>query len=525
MNNHNNFVKILAKLNSSISTQLKKNLNQFNFFFKKDKSLTKLNNFINNQLEKNLNKLNFLFKKDKWLALLSFKRIFIFNLALFVSLFLYLSVPHLYDNSKSVTNIKNQLSEHLNLDFNLSNKYKYNLFPRPNFEFKSGSFLNQVESSGKVKIYISPKYLLFSKKIKIVDVIFDNTNFNLNKKNYNFFTKLLNRNFSNFTLKIKNSNIFYKNIENDVLFINKIKDLKYFYDTKNLENVLFAENEIFNISYEVKIIDDSIKEKIISKINLNFINLQIENSYNYSSYKKNGLIELIYNKNKSGGTYNFEKNFFNFNYLDKSKDKNYKFNGFVSLKPFFSELSGDFSELNSNILLNSNSILVQLLKTGILNNNNLNINTKIKAKQISSFRDLINLSLSAKISEGLIDINGTKFELKNYADFKITDSLIYTDNNNLILDTLISINVKDYNEVYKIFQTPLKNRKKIKKIQFNLIYNFDQHTANLNTIKVNDVIDKNVNETLKQFIFKESKLQNRIYIKNLVNKAIKGYSG
>ena len=106
MNNHNNFVKILAKLNSSISTQLKKNLNQFNFFFKKDKSLTKLNNFINNQLEKNLNKLNFLFKKDKWLALLSFKRIFIFNLALFVSLFLYLSVPHLYDNSKSVTNIK-----------------------------------------------------------------------------------------------------------------------------------------------------------------------------------------------------------------------------------------------------------------------------------------------------------------------------------------------------------------------------------------------------------------------------------
>ena len=183
MNNHNNFVKILAKLNSSISTQLKKNLNQFNFFFKKDKSLAKLNNFINNQLEKNLNKLNFLFKKDKWLALLSFKRIFIFNLALFVSLFLYLSVPHLYDNSKSVTNIKNQLSEHLNLDFNLSNNYKYNLFPRPNFEFKSGSFLNQVESSGKVKIYISPKYLLFSKKIKIVDVIFDNTNFNLNKKN------------------------------------------------------------------------------------------------------------------------------------------------------------------------------------------------------------------------------------------------------------------------------------------------------------------------------------------------------
>ena len=55
----------------------------------------------------------------------------------------------------------------------------------------------------------------------------------------------------------------------------------------------------------------------------------------------------------------------------------------------------------------------------ILNNKNLNISSKINAKQISSFRDLINLSLNIKINEGLVDINQTKFELKNYADFKI----------------------------------------------------------------------------------------------------------
>ena len=512
MNNHNYFVKNLAKLNIFLNTQLKKNLNKFN-------------NFINSQLEKNLNKLNFIFKKDKLLALLSLKRIFLFNLVLFVSFSSYLSIPHLYDNKKIVANIKNQLSENLNLDFNLSNNYKYNLFPRPNFEFKAGSFLNQVESSGEVKIYISPKYLLFPNKIQILDVILNKTNFNLNKKNYNFFTKLLNSNFSNFNLKIKNSNIFYKNIVNDVLFINRIKDLKYFYDIKNLENVLLSKNEIFNIFYEIKVTDDPINEKIISKVNFKFINLQIENSYNYSSYKKNGLIELIYNKNKSEGVYNLEKNTFNFNYLDKSKNQNYKYNGSISLKPFFSEFSGELNELSSDILLNSNSILVQLLKTGILNNDNLNINTKINAKQISSFRDVTNLLLSAKISEGLVDINETQLELKNYADFKITDSLIYTDNNNLILDALISINIKDSNEVYKIFQTPLKNRKKITKIQFNLIYNFDQQTANLNSIKVNDVINKNVNETLNQLIFKGTKLQNRIYIKNLANKAIEGYSG
>ena len=49
MNNHNFFVKILAKLD----------------------------NLINSQLKKNLNKLNFIFEKDKLLAFLSLKRIFI----------------------------------------------------------------------------------------------------------------------------------------------------------------------------------------------------------------------------------------------------------------------------------------------------------------------------------------------------------------------------------------------------------------------------------------------------------------
>jgi hypothetical protein len=497
-------------------------MNNHNFFVK---ILDKLNNFINSQLKKNLNKLNFLFEKDKLLAFLSFKRIFIFNLVLFFSFFSYLSAPYLYDSKKLVAKIKNQLSQNLNLEFNLSNNYSYNLFPKPNFKFESGSFLNQAESSGDIKIYISTKYLLFPDKIKIEDVIFNKFNFNLNKENYNFFTKLLNSNFSNFTLKIKNSNIFYKNIANDVLFINKINVLKYFYDIKKLENVLLADNEIFNIPYEVKVTDDLIKEKIISKINLDLINLQIENIFNYSSYKKNGQIKLIHNQIKSEGSYKFEKNLFNFNYLDKSQDQNYQYNGFVSLKPFFSEFSGDLSELNLDILLNSNSILVQLLKIGILNNKNLNINTKINAKQISSFRDLNNLLLSAKISEGFVDINGTKFNLKNYADLEITDSLIYTDNNNLILDALISIDIKNSNEVYKIFQTPLKNRKEIKKIEFNLNYNFDLQTANLNTIKVNDLINKSVNEAFKQLIFKENKLQNRIYLKNLANKAIKGYSG
>ena len=119
------------------------------------------------------------------------------------------------------------------------------------------------------------------------------------------------------------------------------------------------------------------------------------------------------------------------------------------MKPFFSEFSGDLNEMNLVKLLNSKSIIVQLLKTGILNNENLNINSRIFAKQTNSLRDLVNIVLNIKISDGLVDINETNFSLEDYADFKISDSLLYTIDNNLILDakskdlTLITTE-KDY---------------------------------------------------------------------------------
>ena len=227
MNNNKYFIKIIVKANNYIDSLIKKNLNKFNFF-------------INNLLKKYLSKLSFLFEKDELLKYLGVKRILVFFIALFFLIFSYFSVPYVYNSEKLITNIKSQLLKNLNLDFNLSENYSYSIFPKPNFTFKESSFLNKVENLGEIRVYISSKNLIFQNKIKIKDIIFNKMNFNLNKENYNFFRELLINDFSKFTLIIKNSNIFYKNNENDVLFINKINQLKYFYDFKNLENISFS---------------------------------------------------------------------------------------------------------------------------------------------------------------------------------------------------------------------------------------------------------------------------------------------
>ena len=490
--------------------------------------LKKTNIFINSLLKKKLNKLNFLFEKDKFLTFLSFKRAFMFLSALIVLVFSYLSIPNFYDTSNLINNVKNQLYKDLNIDFNLSEKFSYNLFPKPNFTFQEIKFLHQDKnfaSIDEMKIYISISNLFTSNDIKIKNINLNKVNFDLNKKNYNFFVKLLNSNFSNFNLEIKNSNIFYRNIENEVLFINKIDQLKYYYDLKDNKNTFVANNEIFNIPYTVEKKKHKDEKKILTKVNFDFLKLQVKNVLSYKQIPKNGLIEFTYNKKKSEGTYQLNNNLFNFNYLNKSLGNNFKYKGAINFIPFFSEISGDIDIINLDKLFNPDTILVQLLKSELLNNKNLNINGIINAEQIIPFRDLNNLVFKFRIEDGLLDISETKFSWLDYVDFQIFDSLLYVKDNNLVLDGNISIDIHNSSEIYKFFQTPRNYRKEIKKIKFNFIYNFDQEITNLNNIEIDNLANPEVNNILGQFISKETILQNRIYFKSLINEAIKSYAG
>ena len=500
-------------------------MSKHNFFAKFFK---KTSIFINSLLKKKLNKLNFIFEKDKFLTFLSFKRGFMFLSALIVLTFSYLSIPNFYDTSNLINNIKNQLYRDLNINFSLTEEFSYNLFPKPNFTFSEIKFLDQDKkfaSVDKMKIYISFGNLFASNDIIIKNINLNKVNFNLNKKNYNFFVKLLNSNLSNFNLEIENSNIFYRNIENEVLFINKIDQLKYYFDLKDNKNTFVAKNEIFNIPYTIELKNHKDKKKIFTKVNLDFLKLQVTNVLSYKQIPKNGLIEFTYNKKKSEGTYQFNNNLFNFNYLNKSLGNNFKYKGAINLIPFFSEISGDIDIINLDKLFNPDTILVQLLKSELLNNKNLNINGIINAEQIIPFRDLNNLVFKFRIEDGLLDISETKFGWLDYVDFQIFDSLLYVKDNNLVLDGNISIDIHNSSEIYKFFQTPRNYRKEIKKIKFNFIYNFDQEITNLNNIEIDNLANPEVNNILGQFISKETILQNRIYFKSLINEAIKSYAG
>ena len=483
-----------------------------------------INNSINSLLEKNLNKLNFknlsyLFKNNKLIL------IFVAVFVLFVS---YLLVPTFYKQSDISKVLKTDLQNKFNLNFKFSSNLKYNIFPRPHFTIGDSNIFDDKSEISKVnnlKIFISLNNFFSLSDIEIRDLIIDNANFDLNKKNYNLFINLLNQNFKDSNLIIKNSNIFFRNSEDEVLFINKIIKIKYYYEPKELKNIFYSENEIFNIPFSIETFFNEDKSKIFSKVNLNLIKLKIDNELSLVKEKKIGKSEFIFNKFKRNANYRVEKNSFKFHIFDKIEQPSLVYKGELNFNPFYATLRGDLEELNLSSLFGSNAIITQFLKTEILNNKNIDFMLNINADKIYKNYNFRNIHLKSKIQDGLIDIDKTKFEWKNLAEFELLQSLIFVKDGELILDGKLKINIKNYKDIYKFLLTPKKHRKEINQIDLNFTFNFDQNIAELKDILIDSKINQNINKILNNIIIKKDNLQNKIYFKNLLNEAIKSYSG
>ena len=492
-----------------------------NFFIK---FLKNINNSINNLLEKNLNKLKF----DNVINLIGTNKIILTFVALSVLFLCYLLIPTFFKQSQISNELKKEIFEKYNLNLNFRNNLNYNIFPRPHFTNNDTViYLNNEELSKikKIKIFVSLDNLFKLNNIQVNNLSIEKANFNLNKTNYNFFIKLLNNTFEEKNLTIKNSNIFFRNEKNEVLFINQISDLKYFHDSNELLSKLVSENEIFNIPYSIELFKNNLNKKFFSKLNIYFLNLQIENELNNENKIKSGKANIIYNKLKSNISYELNENLFEFNFYDKIDNPEFSFYGKFNLNPFYAILKGKSDKLNLADYLNTKSLFVQLLKTEILNSKNIDFEFNINSNAINNYLNFKNINLNSKIKDGLIDIDNTSFEWKNFADFKIYNSLIFVSNGELIIDGKLAINIKNYNEIYKSLLTPKNYRNKFSNIDLGFSYNFNHQSMTLKDIKIDGKINNELNSVVGDINLKDNSLQNKIYFKNLLNSAIKAYAG
>ena len=180
-------------------------MNKSNLLLKYINNISKL---INSLLVKNLNRLNIRNLRN----LSKNSKIILTFVALIIVFVSYLLLPTFYNKVDISRELKNKLSNKLSLDFKFSENLNYNFFPSPHFTINKISILKnnkEISKGGKFKIYISYNNLFYFKNIEIKDIILEKANFDLNRENYKFFTKLLNNNFESGYLEIKDSNIFF----------------------------------------------------------------------------------------------------------------------------------------------------------------------------------------------------------------------------------------------------------------------------------------------------------------------------
>ena len=478
---------------------------------------------INDLIESNFNKLKYIKSNYKRILFSKDNRVFLaLGIAVILTL-LYFLIPTFYNKNIIKSQIKNQIFKNYNIEIKFK-KINYGLLPKPHFLIKDLSILRNKKEIGitkNLKVFIGISQFFSINRIKIKDLIFYKTDFNIYFDDLLFFQNLLKTEPHENRIFIKNSNIFFKDKNDDVLFINKINNGEFYYDFNNLKNVLSAKNEIFNLPFKLEIKNDKFNKKVFINFNSKKIRLNIDNETSYDDENMTGLLDVLFVSKDTSLAYDIKKNSLNFN----SKKAKNMYKGLIEFKPFYFFANFDYEGLSTKNLFKEDSIFIDLIKSEILNNKNLNANFNLNLKDITNIDELNNLILKIGIEQGDISFSNSTIMWKDDLKIKLSESYLNFVDNEIYLVGKLTFNFEDIDDFYKSFQLQKKYRKKLKKVEIDIIYNFDQRKINFDNAKIDNISNPNVLKFIDKFNSSGNKILNKITFKNFINNFFTAHSG
>ena len=478
---------------------------------------------INNTLESYFSKLNFSKTYSKKNNILANNRVFLTLSAVFILTLSYFLLPTLYNKDIAQVEIRNQILKKYNFDIKFNNKIRYGLLPKPHFTSKNLSIINSEKVIGKVKnfkAFIDFGNLFSIDELEIKDLVLNKTDFNLNKNDLFFFEKFLKMEPNENKIIFKKSNIFFENSDEELLFLNKIGNSKFYFDSYNLENVLISKNEIFNIPYTINLKNNKFQKKFSIKFNSKKIGLNIESNTNYENLIRKGKLDLLFvNKNESL-FYEIDKKSLNFSSIDKKR-----LNGYFDFKPFYLKASFNYDGISAKDILKNDSLLIELFKSEILNNKNLNVNIDLNVKNLTNIDYLNDLKLKLNLDQGNITFSKSRIMWKDDLEINLKEGILSYDQNEIFLIGKLIINANNIDNFYKAFQIKKIHRKKINKLELDFVYNFNKNKFNFDNVKIDNKSSDKLNEFLDNFNSTEKKFFNKISFKNFVNNFFSSYVG
>ena len=478
---------------------------------------------INSLLESYFNKLKHFKSNFKKSEIIKNNRVYFGIGGVVILTLFYFLIPTFYNKDNIQSEIKNQILKKYNIDIKFKEKIKYGLLPKPHFSAKNLLVLKdkkEIGAASDFKIYIGLQNYFSTTNLKMKDLVFNNTIFNIKIDDLTFFQRLLQTEPNENKIIIKNSDIFFKSEDNETLFLNKILNSKFFYDSFNLENIFTSKNKIFNIPYKLIIKNDKFNKEIFTKFNANKIRLVIENVINYESDYKKGLLDILFVNKNTSLNYELKKNS-----LEFTSEENGFFEGLIEFRPFFFKTSINYEGLSTKNLFKDDSIIIELIKSELLNNQNLNVNINLLVKDITNIDELNDLNLNISLDQSNINFLKSKIMWKEDLEIIMNEGLLNYDQDEIYLNGKLIINTINIDNFYKSFQINKSNRKDINKIELDFVYNFNKNKFRFDNVK----IDNSSNEKLDSFIdshnFSGKTFDNKIMFKNFINNFFISYSG
>ena len=486
----------------------------------------KFNNLIKKTIFKVENKTNNNFKIS------SFNKYLIVLIGLLFFYIFYLLIPLLYEKNWVQNNIERKLHKEFNLNISASADISYRILPAPHFLIKDSIIL--IESNEKqkpiadiktLKVFLSQANFFDKEKVRLKKVVISNANFSLLRSDLKSLKASSNNQFSNKKIKINTSNIFFKNDLEEIISIVKINKAILFFDDNKKLNLFNLKGETFAIPFVFEFISENNSTKN-KKINFDAKSLNL-NIFNETIIKKNNLIKgknIISFLNSSIITkYDIKDKLINF-ISENSRLKNSKFNysGVLSINPFDLKMDIDLGDYK---LFETNYILNEFVKSGLLFNKNINVEISIAARSKVKSEIFQHTKINLNILNGKINFNNTKFVNDKIGSLIISNSNLFLENDNLILSANILFDIENLDSFFSFLNTNKTSRKNIKSILINLNYNFSTQEIEFNNIKV----DKNkISDQLMLLVedFADTDLKNltrsRIFINKLLNAYVEG---
>jgi len=363
------------------------------------------------------------------------------------------------------------------------------IVPAPHFLIEECDLYFANDSNEKITTVKNLKINIYSKNLHKKDEI-ELKNINLNKLDLDL-QYIDIKNFYNHLkysitkpIYFTNSNLFFREHNNEIISISKIKKFEYFSNLQNKEKQLNILGNLFGSDISLKWKKDYLSPSITeSNIKFKYPNINIFNKFNNEEEELTlAQTNIKFSKNNLNLNYKFNSERIEL-FDDESKKINYsKLIGNIKLDPFFFDLNLILSGIKIQTVLNN--IFLNLYKINKSSHTNFNGNLKISLNEINNrlFEDLI---ININFLDKKISLNESSLHLKKVGKINFSDPEIYEKNQKIFVKSKIKFNVSNQEELFRRFLIPRQNRVDLNKVYFEIEYNVDEGNYYLSNINFN----------------------------------------